>query len=218
MPRRAKLLPTDLTLPEIRRLLAIKERTVELEERRGELQKELAQVEAEIARLASGAPARTGPKTGKAARRGTGRKAARKKAAGRKAGRKKVARRKAAATKAGRKKAPARKKVATRKRASGAGKAAARKKAPVRKKVAGGRKAVRKKAASGAAPRKTLEDVIAEVIRARGEPIPFQELLATITGQKLFASRSRNFANVLRRTLSTSKRIKRVGRGVYDVA
>ncbi len=55
------------------------------------------------------------------------------------------------------------------------------------------------------------------LIEKRGEPVPFQVLIKTITGKKLFKTRSSNFDNVLRRTLSTSKRIKRVGRGLYGI-
>jgi len=45
----------------------------------------------------------------------------------------------------------------------------------------------------------------------------FKDILATIEKKKLVRTRSKNFANVLRRTLSTSKAVKRVGRGVYGV-
>ena len=97
------------------------------------------------------------------------------------------------------------------------------KKKTARKKVAGtkaaGKAGVRKprsgKAATG---RVTLEDVIVKVIRAKKGPVAFQDLKATIVGKKMFKTKSANFDNVLRRTLSTSKAVKRVGRGVYDVA
>lgn len=45
----------------------------------------------------------------------------------------------------------------------------------------------------------------------------FPDLLAKIQKDKLVATKSKNFANVLRRTLSTSKGVKRVGRGIYAV-
>ncbi|MDY0108846.1 MAG: hypothetical protein RBT60_02805 [Candidatus Krumholzibacteria bacterium] len=63
----------------------------------------------------------------------------------------------------------------------------------------------------------TLEDVVVSVLKRHGEPLPFKVLLQTIVGGRLFKTRSANFENVLRRTLSTSKRVKRVGRGVYGL-
>jgi hypothetical protein len=63
-----------------------------------------------------------------------------------------------------------------------------------------------------------LEDVIVSVIRKNRSPIAFQDLKARIIKGKLFKTKSGNFDNVLRRTLSTSKAVKRVGRGIYDVA
>ena len=55
MPRRKKILPTDLSLADIKRLLAVKENMVALEDRKEELLKELARVEADIAKVARGA-------------------------------------------------------------------------------------------------------------------------------------------------------------------
>jgi cell division septum initiation protein DivIVA len=63
----------------------------------------------------------------------------------------------------------------------------------------------------------TLEDVVVQVLTTNGEPMSFKDLLATITDRKLFKSRSKSFDNVLRRTLSTSKKVKRVGRGIYGL-
>jgi len=81
--------------------------------------------------------------------------------------------------------------------------AKARKKAPARKKTAG---------------KPTVETVVAELIRKNGKPMTFQDILGTITKKKLVRTKSKNFANVLRRTLSTSKQLKRVGRGVYGLS
>ncbi len=64
----------------------------------------------------------------------------------------------------------------------------------------------------------TLEDVVAAVITKNKGPLSFKELYAAIVQGKLFKSKSSNFDNVLRRTLSTSKKVKRVSRGIYDVA
>ena len=44
-----------------------------------------------------------------------------------------------------------------------------------------------------------------------------QAIVAAIQGQKLVKTKSKDFANVLRRVLSTSNKVKRVGRGVYSV-
>ncbi len=77
------------------------------------------------------------------------------------------------------------------------------------------KKVVRKKTAAG---KMKLEDVIVSVIRKNRSSIAFQELKARILKGKLFKTKSGNFDNVLRRTLSTSKKVKRVGRGIYDVA
>ena len=115
---------------------------------------------------------------------------------------------------AGPRKKPGRKKVAKKK--------AARKKV-VKKKVgkkAAGKKTVRKSVPSKASdrPKMKLEDVIVAVIRKNGAPIAFQELKARIVKGKLFKTKSGNFDNVLRRTLSTSKMVKRVGRGIYGAA
>ena len=63
-----------------------------------------------------------------------------------------------------------------------------------------------------------LEDVILAVLRKAGKPVTFKKLYATIVDGKLFATKSSNFDNVLRRTLSTSTSIERVGRGLYAVA
>ncbi len=91
--------------------------------------------------------------------------------------------------------------------ASGTGSGAVKK---VRRK-----KSVPKKAAAG---KVKLEDVIVSVIKKNRSPIAYQELKARIIKGKLFKTKSDNFDNVLRRTLSTSKMVKRVGRGIYGVA
>lgn len=92
-----------------------------------------------------------------------------------------------------------------------------------RKKVAKktARKALGRTSAAGkskGAQKMILEDVIVSVIRKNRSSVAFQELKARILKGKLFKTRSGNFDNVLRRTLSTSKKVKRVGRGIYDVA
>jgi hypothetical protein len=78
-------------------------------------------------------------------------------------------------------------------------------------------KAARKAGAVKAAarPRQTLQDVVVAVIRQSGGKMAFQDILATIQANKLYHSKSRNFANVLRRTVSISPRVKRAGRGIY---
>ena len=120
----------------------------------------------------------------------------------------KSVRKKAGARKVGR---PA-KKVAARKVGRPAKKVAAKKVGRPAKKAG---RPVRKVAAK--APRVTVESVVADLIRGNGSPMSFQEIFAEITKQKLIKTKSKNFANVLRRTLSTSKALKRVSRGIYNV-
>ena len=116
-------------------------------------------------------------------------------------------------------KAPTRRKVTKRK----ATKRKAAKKKVTRKKTAKKavrRKVVRKKATRGKAggSRIPLEDVIVSVLRKAGGKMSFQDLLATIVKGKLYKSTAASVDNVLRRTLSTSGKVKRVGRGIYAVA
>ena len=100
-------------------------------------------------------------------------------------------------------------------------KAATKKKAPVKRKT--GKKVVAKKAAkkrvakkaTTKAPRVTVESVVVDLLKGSKEPMAFQDILSTIQDKKLIKSKSKNFANVLRRTLSTSKKVKRVARGTY---
>lgn len=124
----------------------------------------------------------------------------------RKTTRKKATTSKAATRKAGTKKTTTRKAAAGRKsgRKKSSGKAPAKKRAVTRGKAGGGKT--------------TLEDVVATLITRNKGPLAFKELFTAIVDGKLFRSKSKNFDNVLRRTLSTSKKVKRVGRGVYDVA
>ncbi|MCB1151993.1 hypothetical protein KDK88_10600 [bacterium] len=131
-----------------------------------------------------------------------------KKTAKKKTAKKKTAK-KRTATKKTAKKATARKTVAKKTVAKKAGKKAAAKKT-VKKTAAkrGGRKG-----AGG-----TLEDVVVSLLRKEGKPLSFQDLLKTIVDGKLFKSKAKDFSNVLRRTLSTSGKVQRQGRGVYGLA
>ena len=106
-----------------------------------------------------------------------------------------------------------RKKTVRKKAAGAASRKAAGKKPETRKQV-------RRKPAAGTTSRGRvkLEDVVLGVIAKNKGPISFKDLCSIITGKKLFKTKSKNFDNVLRRTLSTSKAIKRVGRGVYDAS
>lgn len=101
-------------------------------------------------------------------------------------------------------------------------KAAAKKKAQVKRKT--GKKAVAKKAtkkrvakkaAAKKTPRVTVESVVVGLLKGKKKPMAFQDILSTIQKKKLVTSKSKNFGNVLRRTLSTSKKVKRVSRGMY---
>jgi chromosome segregation ATPase len=202
MPRTTKL-PTHLSLDAIKKLLQIKKRMAPLEKRKEELEKELAKIESELKTLGSGRMTTKAKRRKKVRRKKAAKKTLRKKTA-RKVGRKKVARKKTA-RKAVKKTA---RKVAA-KAVRKVAKKGARKKA---RKVAGKGKG---RAATG---KLTLEDVVGGLIKNNKKPLAFQAILKTILGKKLVATKSKNFANVLRRTLSTSKKIKRVGRGMYDVA
>lgn len=172
MPRTKRILASDLTVADLKRLLAAKEQIAPLEEKKAKLEAELAAVSAQLAKLVSGAKP--------AVRRG--------RKPGRKPGRpvaKKVGRR--VAKKAGR---------------------------PVAKKVV---RRVVKKAAPKPPATPGIQDVVVGLIRENGEPMEFKAIMAAIKKGKLVKTKSKDFANVLRRTLSTSTRVKRVARGVYGV-
>jgi adenylate kinase len=188
MPRKMSSLLNDLSTTDLKRLLAARERIDVLEVEKARLVKELAKVENELGKLMDDAAR---PRVG--ATRKVRRKKTAKKAAGKTA--KKKVRKKSSPKKVVRKKV-ARKKVAG-------------KKSPVKKSPA--------RRSSGAGKMK-LEDVIVSVIRKNRSPIAFQDLKARIIKGKLFKTKSGNFDNVLRRTLSTSKAVKRVGRGIYAEA
>lgn len=128
---------------------------------------------------------------------------------------------KPARKKAGRKKAV--KKTAKRPARKTAAKAATA--APKRgrpKKAGGAKKTAKKPSRAKGAPRAakggpTIESVVIDVIKANGGKMAFQEVLATIQKKKLIKTKAKDFANVLRRTISTSGKIKRAGRGIYRV-
>ena len=197
MARLKKILPTDLSIAEIKKLLLTKERmeTLEgkkeqLEQQKKKLDKALKIIEADLNRLMHGTISAAGVRKKRRTKKKSVRKA-----------RKKVAK------KTTRKKT----RKVTRKKAA---KKATRKK--------GRKKAARKVGKVRAAPRTrgkaTLEDVVVGLIKKNGKSMTFQDILATITQKKLVKTKSKNFANVLRRTLSTSKKVKRVGRGIYGLA
>lgn len=194
MPRRKSSLLNDLSTADLKRLLAARERADVLEEEKAKLVKGLAKVEKELGKLMNDAAM---------AGSGTVKKVRRKKAA--KKTTKKTARK--SAKKITRK--PAKKTVRKKSGAKKTGTGKITRKKVVRKKAAG------KKTVAG---KMKLEDVIVSVIRKNRSAIAFQELKARIIKGKLFKTKSGNFDNVLRRTLSTSKKVKRVGRGIYDVA
>ncbi|MGD9548286.1 MAG: hypothetical protein AB7V45_12170 [Candidatus Krumholzibacteriia bacterium] len=202
MVRKAQSILTDLSTADLKRLLVARERIDVLEQEKSRLVRELAKVEKELVGLmteASGpetAPVRRGRKPGprKVAKQGGAKKTARKAAPG------DAPKKKAAAKKTGKKKAAKTKTAKTK----------SVKKAAPKKTV--------KKAPARAAGRQTLEEVVLAVIRRNGKPMAFKDLMAAIVKGKLFATKSKNFDNVLRRTLSTSEVVKRVDRGVYAAA
>ena len=110
-----------------------------------------------------------------------------------------------------------RKKTAKKRVAKKAGrkkvvKAAPKKKTVQVRKKRAGRKVAAKKTKT---PRVTVESVVVGLLKGKQKPMAFQDILSTIQKKKLVTSKSKNFANVLRRTLSTSKKVKRVSRGIY---
>jgi len=117
---------------------------------------------------------------------------------------KKIARKKVS------KKTTAKKKV-TKKKAS-------KKKVAIKKVTKKTTKKTSRRAPAKTSGRVKLEDVVVKVIKANGGPMGYKELISVIVKKKLFVSKSSNFDNVLRRTLSTSKLVKRAGRGIYAVA
>ncbi len=172
MPRTKSVLASDMSLADIKHLLAAKEKMIVLEEKKTKLEEGLAAVNAQLEKLT--ASIRPGaPRAGRKPGRKPGRPAAKK------AGRR-VAKKTKTKTKA---KAPVGRKV---------------KRAPARK---GG----------------TLQEVVATLIRENGKPMAFQDILAAIAKRKLVRTRSKNFANVLRRTISGSKAFNNVARGVYGL-
>ncbi len=75
--------------------------------------------------------------------------------------------------------------------------------------------AKRGRPAATKAPRQTVESVVISLLKANMKPMAFPEIMAVIQKKKLIKTNSANFANVLRRTISTSSKIKRVARGMY---
>ena len=214
MPSKKSSLLKDLSTADLKRLLAARKQIDVLEVEKSRLMKQVAKVEMELGKLMNddvGGVAGVTRSRGKKAVKKTSKKATRKpskKVAGKAA--KKSVRKKAVRKKVVRKKV-VRKKVVRKK--------VARKKVARKKTVT--RKAPKKKSTAGkttGAGRMKLEDVIVAVIRKNGSSIAFQDLKARIFKGKLFKTKSGNFDNVLRRTLSTSRKVKRVGRGIYDVA
>jgi Skp family chaperone for outer membrane proteins len=113
----------------------------------------------------------------------------------------------------------ARRKVAKKTVRKAAAKAAGRttKKAAKKATKKAAKKVAKKAAGRKAASKPRLEDVVMTVIEKNGGTMSFKEISAAIVKGKLYATRSKNFDNVLRRTISTSERIKRVSRGVYGL-
>ncbi|MFH2053394.1 MAG: hypothetical protein ABIK96_13095 [bacterium] len=213
MVRKAQSILTDLSTADLKRLLVARERIDVLEQEKSRLVRELAKVEKELVGLMTDAsdpgstPVRRGRKPGprKGAKQAAAKKTARRAAPG------EAPKKKAPAKKSAKKKS-AKKKTAKKKSAKKvAGKTAGRAGRPA------GAKTV-KKAPARASGRQTLEEVVLAVIRRNGKPMAFKDLMAAIVKGKLFATKSKNFDNVLRRTLSTSEVVKRVGRGIYAAA
>ncbi len=198
-----KRLLSSLSREDLQRLLNAKDEIEGLEQRRRALLEELAVVEKDLGRLV----ATTAGKQRRSTRPKSTPKAGGRKKAAKKTVARKTAKKKSTAKKSATKKAPSKKAVA---------KKASTKKTATKK--TGTKKAAPRTATAGqGAKRQTLEDVVMGILREHGQPMPFQVLLETIVTGGHFKSRSKNFDNVLRRTLSTSERIKRLSRGVYGL-
>jgi hypothetical protein len=191
----------ELSTADLKQLLEARQRIDVLEKEKARLVKELGAVDGELSRLVAGVE--------KPSSTGTAKKAAAPKTAKKKTTKKKTAKKKIARKKVAKKKAPATKKV-TGKKVS--------KKVAARKTTRKVTKKTTKKTVGKAAAQPRLEDIVLDIIKKNGGPVAYQDIMASITKGKLFASRSKNFDNVLRRTLSTSKKVKRAGRGLYDAA
>nr|MEE4268497.1 hypothetical protein [Candidatus Krumholzibacteria bacterium] len=189
----------ELSTADLKQLLEARQRIDILEKEKARLSKELQSIDVELKRLVDGVQS---PASRPQARR--------KKTTAKKTTAKKTTAKKATAKKATAKKRPA-KKVAKK-----VVKKVAKKK--VTKKVLTTMKTAKKKVTKkGAAPVR-LEDVVVGIIRKAGKAVPYRDIMDAITKGKLFTSKSTNFDNVLRRTLSTSKKVKSAGRGIYDLA
>jgi len=208
----------ELSTTDLKQLLAARQRIDVLEKDRSRLLKELAAIESELKRLVASVkkPSRAG------AGKKTAKKAVRKKTVARKkTAKKKTVKKKTAAKKTvSRKKTVSGKKTVVKKTVKKAVKKTTRTKATrkktVKKAVAGKSPSRKKTAKAAGQPR--LEDVVVGIIKSKGKPVAYKDIMTRIKSGKLFVSRSSNFDNVLRRTLSTSKKVKRVGRGIYDIA
>jgi DNA repair exonuclease SbcCD ATPase subunit len=222
MPSDLNRLLAKLSRDQLRDLLAAKEEIEGLEGRRAELQEELAAIEKQLQRLLGKTiGGRTGARRAKKTVKKSAKKAAKKSApkTAKKAAKKtakKTARRtaKKSVKKSAQKTAEKPIKKTGKKTVKKVGKRSPR---PGVRKTAKQttRESVPRPAAGG--PRVKLEDVVVNILEQHGGPMPFKQILETIVTGELFTSRSANFDNVLRRTVSTSEKIKRVSRGVYGL-
>ena len=205
MAPKTKSLLSGLSTSDLKKLLVARERIDVLEEQRSRLAKELAGVDRELAGLMTAAVAGKLPAPAKRGRKPGAGKTARKKTVRKKTARKKAGRKKVAKKKTGRAKATKSVKGAkVGKRSPGH---------PAKK--ADHRGAPRKRAGK---QRIKLEDVIVSVLKEQGPRLSFPDLYRAIVEGKRYVTKSKKFDNVLRRTLSTSTLVKRVGRGVYAAA
>jgi hypothetical protein len=191
MPNVKKDFLTNLTAGEMKKLLVARERIDVLMAEKEKLTIALDKIDTELGKLMSGSE-KSASTPVKAVKKKSRRKTATRKAASKKTTKKKTTKKKVV------------KKAAVKRQAA-------------KKTVKRG--AVKKSGtASKSGSRVKLEDVVVKVIKANRGPINYKDLIDTIVKKKLFSTKSSNFDNVLRRTLSTSTLIKRVGRGIYAVA
>jgi hypothetical protein len=187
MVRNLGTLARELSIAQIQTLLTIKQRLVEMEK----LQNQLQTMDAQITQLARSS--RTGRgKTG--GRKGRGRRRTATLSATTR--RRRVGR--PAASLKGAARPVLRRGRTTRKAAARVGK---------------GNVIVRRGRGKGG---KSLEQTIVDLLKSNAKPMKFPDIKTTILRRKLFKTRSKNFDNVLRRTISSSRVIRRISRGVYN--
>ena len=204
MPRNKSSYLEELSTSDLKKLLAARERIDVLEQEKADLLKKLAGIEIELEKLVTGLDKRSVGRPRTVGKVGAGKvvKKAAKKVA------KKAARK--TTTKVGKKVAKKAVKKVAKKSTGKVGRPRG-----TTKKLA--KKSVKKTTRVGRG-KVSLVDVVVGVLEQAGRPLPFKEILETIKSGKLYRTKSKSFDNLLRKTLSSSERFARAGRGIYTLA